>query len=82
LLRWIWKEGGFVAIENLPLIPQKDHRKAKNHPQNGAANVVHEVFFPELEDVEDFKNTNFAGGTGSIPPTHQGWQRPKRLNVK
>jgi hypothetical protein len=29
------------------LVPQKNHGEAKNHPQNGAANVIHEVFFPE-----------------------------------
>jgi hypothetical protein len=32
---------------NLPLIPQKDHRKTKYHPQNGAPNVVHDGFFLE-----------------------------------
>jgi hypothetical protein len=26
---------------DLPLIPQQHHRKTKNNPQNGAANIVH-----------------------------------------
>jgi hypothetical protein len=30
---------------NLPLIPQQNHGKTKNHPQNGAPNIVHEDFF-------------------------------------
>jgi hypothetical protein len=64
---------------NLPLIPKQDHGETKNHPQNGAANVIHEVFFPELEAVIDI---NKAGGTGSCPPTHQGWHRAKRRSVK
>jgi hypothetical protein len=64
---------------DLPLIPKQDHRKTKNHPQNGAANVIHEVFFPEVEEV---KELNKAVGTGSCPPAHRGWQRTKRRNVK
>jgi hypothetical protein len=64
---------------NLPLVPQKDHRETKDHPQDGAANVIHEVFFPEVEEV---KELNKAVGTGSCPPAHQGWQRTKRRNVK
>jgi hypothetical protein len=68
-----------VAIVNLPLVPQKNHGETKDHPQNGAANVIHEVFFPELEEI---KELNKAGGTGSCPPTHQGWQRTNRCKVK
>jgi hypothetical protein len=65
---------------NLPLVPQENHRETKDHPQNGAAKVIHdEVFFPELEEV---KEVNKAGGTGSCPPTHQGWQRIRRRTVK
>ena len=73
------EKGGGVAVMNLPVIPQQNHGEAKNHPQNGAANVVHEVFFPELEEV---KEVNKAGGTGSCPPAHQGWQRTRRRSVK
>jgi hypothetical protein len=72
LLCRIREESGFVAVKDLPLVSQKDHGKAKNHPQNGAANVVHEEFFPELEDVEEVKNASGVGGTGSGPPTHHG----------
>ena len=39
------EKGRFVTVVNLPLVPQQDHGKTKNHPQNGAANIVHEVFF-------------------------------------
>jgi hypothetical protein len=38
-----WKKGGFVAVMQLPLIPQHDQRKTKNNPKNGAANIVHGV---------------------------------------
>jgi hypothetical protein len=37
-----------VAVVYLPLIPQQDQGETKNHPQNGATNIVHEVFFEEV----------------------------------
>jgi hypothetical protein len=36
-----------LTVEYLPLIPQQDHGKTKNHPQNGAPDVVHDGFFLE-----------------------------------
>ena len=60
---------------NLPLIPQQHHGEAKNHPQNGAANIVHEDFFREEDEEEANRLENslgFSDGTGSNPPWHQG----------
>jgi hypothetical protein len=45
-----------MSIKNLPLVPQQDHREAKNHPQNGAANVIHEFFFPREDGVKCVKS--------------------------
>ncbi len=39
------EEGRLVAVENLPLVPQKDHGETKYHPQDGAADVVHDGVF-------------------------------------
>jgi hypothetical protein len=60
-----------MAIKNLPLIPQQDHRETKYHPQDGAANVIHVFFFPSGEGVKREKRVCW-GGTGSWPPAHQG----------
>jgi hypothetical protein len=46
-----WKKRRLFTVVHLPLVPQKHHGKAKNHPQNGAPNIVHEGFFSE-EGVE------------------------------
>jgi hypothetical protein len=43
----IREESGLLSVVDLPLIPQQDHGKPKDHPQNGAANIVHEDFFSE-----------------------------------
>ena len=68
-----------MTIENLPLVPQQDHGKTKNHPQDGAADVVHDGFFLEEFEVTGVtKRVNNVAGTGSIPPSHQGLQRASR----
>jgi len=57
----------------LPLIPQQDQGKTKNDPQDGATNVVHENFFPVLEDAISRENSlGGSFGTESTPPAHQG----------
>ena len=35
---------------DLPLVPQQNYGKGKYHPQDGAADIVHEVFEEEEED--------------------------------
>ena len=42
-----------MAVINLPLVPQKDHGKTKNHPQDGAADVVHDGVFQVLSTNGD-----------------------------
>jgi hypothetical protein len=64
------------------LIPQQHHGKTKNHPQNGAAYIVHEGFLFEEEGISRVNSLGFSMGTGSRPPAHQGWQRDSRKNVK
>jgi hypothetical protein len=32
---------------DLPFVPQQDHGETKNHPQDGATDVVHEDFSDE-----------------------------------
>ena len=39
------EKSGLLAVVYLPLVPQQNHGKAKDHPQNSAANIVHEGFF-------------------------------------
>jgi hypothetical protein len=81
------KKVAFWPVKNLPLVPQHDHGKTKNHPQNGAADVVHDGVF--LEGVEVTGVTSRVksereslGGTGSWPPSHQGPQRTRRRSVR
>ena len=76
-----------MTAENLPLIPQQDHGKTKDNPQNSAADVVHDGVF--LEDVgvtgvtrRVKREAAVFGGTGSEPPSHQGWQRVRRRSVR
>ena len=83
------EECGLVAVVQLPFVPQQNHGKAKNHPQDGAANVVHEDFFGEDGWVlEGFSRENNrmprgnSAGTGSQPPSHQGWQRTSLRSVR
>ena len=38
----VGEKRGAVPVVDLPLIPQQNQREAKYHPQNGAADVVHE----------------------------------------
>ena len=76
-----------MSVIDLPLVPQQDHGKTKNHPQNGAADVVHDgVFFEGKVIAGETRRENndlpVADGTGSSPPSHQGWHRAKRLKVK
>jgi hypothetical protein len=57
-------------MEDLPLIPQQNHGKTKNHPQNGAADVVHDGVFSEGGEVtgvtrRENKEVLRPGGTGS-----------------
>jgi len=75
------KEGGLVAVVDLPLVPQQDHGKAKDHPKDGAADVVHEDFFDEGGNNR-VNRRGASSGTGSWPPAHQGWQRTRRASVK
>jgi hypothetical protein len=37
-----------LAVVKLPLVPQQDHGKTKNHPKDGATDIVHGVFFEEV----------------------------------
>src|SRR5690606_3515811 len=83
-----WEEKRFVPVVHLPFVPEQDHGKAKYHPQDGAPDVVHGDFFGE--DVEEAgainrENNRVARGascgTGSWPPSHQGWQRANRPSV-
>jgi hypothetical protein len=76
-----------MAIEDLPLIPQQDHGETKNHPQDGAADVIHDGVFLEVMEAAGVskrlkKEAEFGGGTGSCPPSHQGWQRTRRRSVR
>jgi hypothetical protein len=71
-----------LAVVNLPLVPQQHHGKAKDHPQNGAANIVHEDFFSEEGEIRRLKSRGFSVGTGSWPPAHQGWQRASLDNTR
>src|SRR4029453_12135628 len=80
-------EGRFVAVMDLPLVPQHHHGETKDHPQDGAANVVHEVFFLEWGESRWVNRRGFStradtSGTGSCPPAHQGWQRARRRSVR
>ena len=81
LLRWSGKESGLLAVVKLPLVPQHDYGEAKDHPKNGAPNIVHEDFFSE-ELVNRVRRESGAVGTGSCPPAHQGWQRTSRATVR
>jgi len=65
------KEGGLVAVVDLPLVPQQDHGEAKNHPEDGAADVVHEDFL-DGGDKNRVNRRGASSGTGSWPPAHQG----------
>ena len=76
------EEGGFIAVVDLPLVPKQHHGKTKDHPQDGAANIVHEVFFSEGEEIRRPNSRGRSTGTGSCPPSHQGWQRAKRAKVR
>ena len=83
-----WEEGRAFAVVQLPFVPQQDHGKTEYHPQDGAADVVHGDFFGEEEVVVggiSRENSRVARGascgTGSCPPAHQGWQRPRRQTV-
>jgi len=76
------EERGLLAVVDLPFVPQQNHGKAKYHPQNGAANVVHEDFFGEEEEVKPVNSLGGWSGTGSCPPSHHGWQRTSRRSVK
>jgi hypothetical protein len=74
-----------VTQADLVVVPQHDHGKTKNHPQNGTADIVHEDVFTEeviLVNLESREKCVDLSGTGSAPPSHQGWQRPKRLSVR
>jgi len=65
------KESGLVAVVDLPLVPQQDHGEAKNHPEDGAADVVHEDFLEE-GDRNRVNRRGASSGMGSCPPAHQG----------
>ena len=88
--RWMRKgqEGRLVAVEDLPLVPQQHQRETKNHPQDGAADIVHEEDFLSSEvrkansDLDCEVGRWAFGGTGSCPPWHQGWQRAMRRSVR
>ena len=71
-LAWGREKSGLVTGMHLPLVPQQHHGKAKNHPQNGAANIVHEDFSGVDEGNSRVKSPGFCLGTGSKPPSHQG----------
>ena len=73
---------GFVALADLVVVPQHDHGKAKNHPQNGAADIVHEDVFTLGDMLVNLENREKWVGTVSMPPSHHGWQRPKRFKVR
>ncbi len=83
-----YKKGGLLAVVQLPFVPDQDQRKAKYHPQDRAADVVHGDFFGEVVEeagVISRENSRVARGascgTGSWPPLHQGWQRASRPSV-
>jgi hypothetical protein len=71
-LAWAWEKSGIVTSMHLPLVPQQHHGKAKNHPQNGAANIVHEDFSGVDEGNSRVNSPGLCLGTGSKPPSHQG----------
>ena len=71
---------GFALVD-LPLVPQHDEGKSKNNPQNGAAHIVHGAVLSWKKRVKS-RGPVHCSGTGSSPPAHQGWQRPKRCAVK
>jgi hypothetical protein len=45
-----------VAHADLVVVPQHNHGKTKNHPQNGAADIVHEDVFTLEVTLVDLKN--------------------------
>ena len=67
-----WEKGGLVPVIDLPLIPQQHHGKAKNHPQDGAAYIVHEDFSGVDEGNSRENSPGLCSDTGSKPPSHQG----------
>ena len=77
------QEGRLVAVGHLPLIPQQNHGKTEDHPEDGAADIVHEKgFLSEKREENSEPFLCVSGGTGSCPPLHQGWQRTRRCRVK
>ncbi|MCY1509558.1 hypothetical protein D9M68_439080 [compost metagenome] len=82
------QEGRLVAVEDLPLVPQQHERETKNHPQDRAADIVHDEDFLSEERRDENSDPDLSvrrcdfGGTGSWPPWHQGWQRAMRCSVR
>jgi hypothetical protein len=66
---------------DLPLIPEQNHGKTKNNPQNGSAYIVHGSYLKK-KAFTLLKKGGGLTGTGSKPPAHQGWHRESRCNVK
>src|SRR5690606_11073534 len=44
------QEGRLAAVVDLPLVPQHHQREPEDHPEDGAANVVHQDFLSEVSE--------------------------------